>query len=157
MRKEGGIKLNWIEVNAAGQSYRKHYSPTKSLVPPTILVKVRCRVRVLKSSGRNKRFSGIAIGTRKLCNMTMWYKVATSSLLFTCIIEQCSTVECNTVYCCFKKYWKLKGRLRTISLNCIVLSNLKSNTRIDEMRWVIPFHLQFDQFYFHNRHMQTFK
>ena len=47
---------------------RKPYSPTKSLVPPTILVRVRCRVRVrvkvLESSGRDKRFSGRIIGTR---------------------------------------------------------------------------------------------
>ena len=44
----------------------KPYSPTKSLVPSTKLVRVRCevrirvrvRVRVLESSGRNKRFRG---------------------------------------------------------------------------------------------------
>ena len=41
---------------------KKPYSPTKSLVPPTILVRVRCRVRVLEYSGRNKRFGGRLIG-----------------------------------------------------------------------------------------------
>ena len=41
---------------------RKPYSTTKSLVPLTILVRVR--VRVLESSGRNKRFSGRIIGTQ---------------------------------------------------------------------------------------------
>ena len=49
-----------------------HYSPTKSLVPPTILGQgsvwgqgswVRVRIRVLESSGRNKRFSRRIIGT----------------------------------------------------------------------------------------------
>ena len=45
-------------------------SPTKFLVPPTTLVRVRCRVRVHGSglgfwnlAGRNKRFRGRIIGT----------------------------------------------------------------------------------------------
>ena len=44
---------------------RKPYSHTKSLVPPTRLVRVRVRVRVLQSSGRNKILSGRIIGTRQ--------------------------------------------------------------------------------------------
>ena len=44
---------------------RKPYSPTKSLVPPTILVRVRCRVRV-RGSGLGLGFWNLVGGTRDL-------------------------------------------------------------------------------------------
>ena len=44
---------------------RKPYSPTKSLVPPTILVRFRCRVRV-RGSGLGPGFGNLVGGTRDL-------------------------------------------------------------------------------------------
>ena len=53
------------EMQRTGKESRIHYSPTKSLVPPTILVRVRCRVRV-HGSGLGLRFWNLVGGTRDL-------------------------------------------------------------------------------------------
>ena len=53
------------ELNFVNYVYRKPYSPTKSLVPPTKLVRVRCRVRV-RGSGLGLGFWNLEGGTRNL-------------------------------------------------------------------------------------------
>ena len=52
----------------------KPYSPTKSLVPPTTLL------RVLESCGRNKRFSGRIIGTHSTTSITGNRPISDNSL-----------------------------------------------------------------------------
>ena len=76
MRKEKAYNTNNV--------IRKPYSPSKSLVPPTMLVRIRCKVRVcgsglglgfwnLVGSGRNKRFSGRIIGTDNVIDESNLY------------------------------------------------------------------------------------